>query len=62
MIPNAFIGRPVAPTDGDLESALGMSKSVWDGVVVDMARATLQLQRPAELAAVGLPLHVHPVF
>ena len=36
--PNAFIGRPKAPNDADLTTALGPAKPVWDPIVVDMAR------------------------
>lgn len=35
--PNAFIGRTEKPTDADLSIALGLAKSVWDGLVTDMA-------------------------
>jgi hypothetical protein len=38
MTPNAFIGRTKPPTDPDLAAALGEVKSLWDQVVVDMAR------------------------
>ena len=37
MIPNAFIGRPEAPTDSDLAVELGPAKALWDQLVVDLA-------------------------
>jgi len=35
--PNAFIGRPEAPTEADLETALGPTKPVWDALIADLA-------------------------
>lgn len=35
--PNAFIGRTEAPTDDDLQTALGPAKKVWDALIADLA-------------------------
>ena len=37
MTPNAFIGRPTAPTEADLVAALGPAKTLWDALAIDLA-------------------------
>lgn len=34
---NAFIGQAAAPTDAELTAALGESRSIWDGLIAEMA-------------------------
>ena len=34
---NPFIGQRTAPSDGDLETALGASKQAWDRLIADLA-------------------------
>lgn len=36
MVPNAFIGKTVEPTDDDIEKALGPTKRVWDGLLANL--------------------------
>ena len=33
---NAFMGQAKEPTDGELATALGPSKTIWDGLVADL--------------------------
>ena len=37
MTPNAFIGWAKQPTDTELAGALGSTKSLWDGLIADLA-------------------------
>jgi hypothetical protein len=37
MPPNAFIGKPKAPTSDELHEALGPSKALWDQLVKELA-------------------------
>ena len=36
MLANAFIGKPEAPTDADLATALGSAKARWDGLLAEL--------------------------
>ncbi len=38
MTPNAFIGKPAAPTDEELTAALGAARSVWDQLLAELDR------------------------
>ena len=51
MTPNAFIGWMHAPTESDLETALGAAKPVWDRVIVDMAQRASAYYGPSAAAA-----------
>lgn len=37
MLPNAFIGKLTAPTDGDVSEALGPAKALWNRLVSDLS-------------------------
>src|SRR5438105_902437 len=37
MLTNAFIGKPKPPTDGDLATALGPAKKLWDRLLQQLA-------------------------
>jgi hypothetical protein len=37
MLPNSFIGKRSAPTDGDVSEALGPAKALWDRLVSDLS-------------------------
>ena len=37
MLPNSFIGRRTAPTDGAVSEALGPAKALWDRLVSDLS-------------------------
>ena len=38
MATNAFINKPAAPTETDLDAALGPAKAAWDQFLADLAR------------------------
>lgn len=38
MLPNAFIGQPAEPTDGELAAALGPAKKLWDQLLATLGR------------------------
>jgi Protein of unknown function (DUF3788) len=45
MLPNAFIGRTVPPTENDLRTELGEAKVVWDQLVSDLvSERTIDVQ------------------
>jgi hypothetical protein len=37
MLPNAFIGRPNAPTEEELTTALGAVRTLWDELLAELA-------------------------
>lgn len=41
MLENAFINRPAPPADGDLATALGPAKAVWDEFLAALERDQL---------------------
>ncbi|HEV8146622.1 MAG TPA: DUF3788 family protein, partial [Bryobacteraceae bacterium] len=36
MQPNAFLNKPVAPTDAELSAEIGKSKTLWDRLLSDL--------------------------
>ena len=38
MVSNAFVGKAAAPTDGELETALGGARPVWDRLLAELAQ------------------------
>lgn len=38
MDPNAFVGKPKPPTDGELTDALGAARAVWDRLLDQLAK------------------------
>ena len=45
MLPNAFIGKPEAPTDEELTAELGAARALWDQVLVRLAKECNVLTR-----------------
>jgi len=37
MLPNAFVGKPDKPTEGELKKELGPAKTLWDQLLAELA-------------------------